>query len=55
MLVIIRAFASFFPLVTEKDVKALNKMISTSDWHVKHLFTGQNTQRQTLPKVFLLI
>ena len=31
-------------ILNEKDVKMLKKIISTSEWHTKHLFAGHNTQ-----------
>ena len=34
--------------LTEKGVKMLKKFILNSEWHMKHLFAGQNTQYQTL-------
>ena len=37
-------FCSFLPLVAEKDVKTLKKIILSSEWLVKHLFDDQNTQ-----------
>ena len=40
-------FALYFPVV-EKDVKTCfdaKKMICSSEWHVEHLFAGQNIQQ----------
>ena len=42
-----QAFSPFFPCVTEEYVKNAKKMILTTKWQPKHLFSGQNTQQKT--------
>ena len=50
-------FPFLFPFVTEKDVKMLKKIHSTSDGHAKHPFVGPqwcpNTQRLIVIFLFL--
>ena len=35
------ALSLLFPFVMEKDDKMLKKVVSTREWHLKHMFAGQ--------------
>ena len=51
IMLLVAVFLHFFTFMMEKDRKTLflrQKMISTSEQHAEHLFTGQNAQLKAI-------